>query len=124
VKVTKIVNDCVRSGANWSQSSVELDNGQIVRVFNPVMVGDTVYSEVKDGYTNWKIKKAQASVGGDAEKLINQMSKDIQTLFGRVSALESELGLLKLNNIETESQVSGSDDMPDDFLKISNLEDK
>jgi hypothetical protein len=88
------------------------------------MVGDTVYSEVKDGYTNWKIKKAQASVGGDAEKLINQMSKDIQTLFGRVSALESELGLLKLNNIETESQVSGSDDMPDDFLKISNLEDK
>lgn len=117
MKVVKIINDNVNSGANWSQSSVELNDGQIVRIFNPVQIGDTVESFINGKYTNWRIKKQ--SVSNDTEKVINSMSQDIQTLLGRINKLESRVIELEQINIkESRSQVSKVNDMPEDFLKI------
>jgi hypothetical protein len=118
MKVTKIVNDCVKSGANWSQSSVELNDGQIVRVFNPVMVGDTVYSEQKGGYTNWKVKKSS----NDYDKVINQLWTEIQTLQGRVEVLERSGNVALADNFGVSSQVDDFMDSAPDFLKISKFE--
>lgn len=117
MKVTKIINDNVNSGANWSQSSVQLNDGQIVRIFNPVQIGDTVESFENGKYINWKIKKQ--SVTSDTDKVINSMSQDIQTLLQRLDKLESRvIELEKINIKESRSQVIDLDDMPDDFLKI------
>lgn len=117
MKVVKIINDNVNSGANWSQSSVQLNDGQIVRIFNPVQIGDTVESFENGKYINWKIKKQ--SISNDTEKVINSMSQDIQTLLGRINKLERRVNELEQINIkETESQVSEVNEMPDDFLKI------
>ena len=116
MKVTKIINDNVNSGANWSQSSVQLDDGQIVRIFNPVQTGDTVESFINGKYTNWRIKKV---ISNDTEKVINSMSKDIQTLLQRLDKLESKVTELEQFNIkESNSQVSEVNEMPEDFLKI------
>lgn len=118
MKVTRIINDCVKSGDNWTQASVELSDGQIVRIFNPVMVGDEVYSEQNGQYTNWKVKHNSNKVSNDIEKLINSMSKDIQTLSRRVDELGRNKNVALPDNFGVSSQVSNSDEMPEDFLKI------
>jgi len=125
MKVTRIVNDNVNSGDSWSQSSVELSDGQIVRIFNPVMVGDEVYSKQEGKYTNWKVKKPTAqSVSNDVEKLINEMGKELQTLSVRVQELEDWKSRQEQNNYGVESRLDDSDEMPEDFLKISKNEEK
>lgn len=123
MKVERIVNDTVNSGVknnkHWSQASVQLDDGQIVRIFNPVMVGDEVESEQNGQYTNWKVKQFKSeSVSNDVDKIINQMSKDIQTLTARVEELEKRVRVMQVdNNNVTESRVLESEQMPEDFLK-------
>lgn len=123
MKVERIVDDCVNSGVKnnkqWSQASVQLDDGQIVRIFNPVMVGDEVESEVNGKYTNWKVKKSTQAVSNDVEKLINQMAKEIQTLSRRVEALEARTPVQGNNFNGNESRVSDSNEMPESFLKTS-----
>lgn len=117
MKVTRIINDRIKESASWSMSLVELDDGQQVRIFNPISVGDEVESYVKDGYTNWKIKKGGAS--GDVDKVINTLFDELRTLSKRVEVLEAELQQqYKIAN-EVKSRVGDSDEMPDDFLKTS-----
>lgn len=121
MKVERIVNESVNSGVKnnkqWSQASVQLNDGQIVRIFNPVMVGDEVESEQNGQYTNWKVKQSSASVGSDVEKIINQMAKDIQTLMGRVGALETERTIQEKIASKVVSQVDEVSDMPEWFGK-------
>ncbi len=123
MKIVKIVNDNVNSGVNWSQSSVQLNDGQIVRIFNPVTVGDIVESFQNGKYTNWRIKKD--SQNSDTEKVINSMAKNIQTLLARVEKLEKELDELKDLNINVNrSRVDVDMSDAPDFLKISDFEIK
>jgi hypothetical protein len=130
MKVNRIVNESVNSGVKngkqWSQASVELSDGQIVRIFNPVMVGDTVTSEQNGQYTNWKVvNKVDNGISGDTEKLINSMSADIQTLVGRVEVLEAHILTQEKIAKEVESRVYESEEMPSGFLKNSyKLENK
>jgi hypothetical protein len=124
MKVTSIINSEVNKGATWSMSSVELSDGQIVKIFNPVMVGDEVESYQKDNYTNWRIKKVQAgAVSGDAEKIINMLSKQVQeqgellqTLLGRINDLELGKKLEKPDNLEVSSQVDDYNENPLNFM--------
>lgn len=125
MRVERIVNESVNSGVKnnkqWSQASVQLNDGQIVRIFNPVMVGDEVESVTNGQYTNWNVKRdfksESSAVSSDVDKIINQMSKDIQTLTGRVDTLAAEVAGLKMKTIEVSSQVQEVDDMPEDFMK-------
>lgn len=123
MKVARIVNESVRETANWSMALVELSDGQQVRIFNPISVGDEVESYLKDGYTNWKIKKGGAS--GDVDKVINTIFDELRTLSKRVEVLEAELQQqYKIAN-EAKSRVDSSEKMPEGFLKTSfSLEDK
>ena len=124
MEVISIINSEVNKGATWSMSSVELSDGQIVKIFNPVMVGDEVESYQKDNYTNWRIKKVQAgAVSGDAEKIINMLSKQVQeqgellqTLLGRINDLELGKKLEKPDNLEVSSQVDDYNENPLNFM--------
>lgn len=122
MKVTRIVNEVVNSGVKngkqWSQASVQLSDGQIVRIFNPVTVGDEVESEQNGQYTNWKVSKQSSVASGDVERLINSMGEELRTLSKRVEALEVELNMQKRITNEVESQVSDENEMPEDFLKF------
>ena len=130
MKVNRIIDSNVKSGDTksgdtWSMSLVELNDGQLVRIFNPVEVGDTVYSEVNGKYTNWKVlKEARQAISNDVEKLINNMSAELQTLSTRVQELEDWKSRQEVNNYAPESRVFDGEDMPDSFLKISKNEEK
>jgi uncharacterized protein YlxW (UPF0749 family) len=116
MKVVRIVNDCVNSGANWSQASVELNDGQIVRIFNPVMVGDIVESERNGQYTNWKVLKQ--STTSDMDKIVNEMAKTVQKLEKRVEDLERQIKDLTMDKLKQTNY--GEVDMRDapDFLQV------
>jgi len=116
MKVVRIVNDCVNSGANWSQSSVELNDGQIVRIFNPVMVGDIVESERNGQYTNWKVLKK--SMNTDADKIVNDLCKSVQSLEKRVEESERQIKDLTMDKLKGTNY--GEVDMrgAPDFLQV------
>lgn len=122
MRVTRIVDPHAAAGDSWSQASVQLDNGQIVRIFNPINVGDEVESYQNGRYTNWRIMKPKAGAGAgipsDTEKTINQMAGDIKTLSERVEQLERAMRNIELESMKNASQMLPDTPMPDDFLKI------
>lgn len=66
MQVREIVDAEVKSGVGakgpWTQALVELEDGQQVRIFQPIKVGDNVesYETESNGtkYTNWRLVKS------------------------------------------------------------------